>query len=128
MKMGLLTVGLLTMLVLFITGCATGSNVEDTSTPLPRGEVKTFTIEAKNWEFTPHTITVNKGDRVMLHITSIDVTHGIALPDFGVNERLNPGQMTVIEFVADTTGTFPFFCSVKCGEGHSGMRGQVIVK
>jgi cytochrome c oxidase subunit 2 len=91
-------------------------------------EVKTFDITAKQWQFVPDTITVNKGDRVVLSIRSVDVTHGISIPDFGVNERLEPGKVTEVEFVADKTGTFSFVCSVFCGAGHSNMRGTLIVE
>ena len=62
-----------------------------------------------------------------LNIKSIDVTHGFSLPDFSINSRLNPGQTTTVEFTADKTGTFTFFCSVQCGEGHSNMKGTLIV-
>lgn len=94
----------------------------------PPGEVKEFTMTAKQWEFEPSTITVNKGDTVKLHITSVDVTHGFGLPEFGVNENLEPGKAVDVDFVADKTGTFTFFCSVYCGGGHSHMKGQLIVK
>jgi cytochrome c oxidase subunit II len=91
-------------------------------------EVKEFTMIAKQWEFDPGVIRVNKGDTVRLFVKSIDVAHGFALPDFGVNERLNPEQTVEVEFVADKTGTFTFFCSVQCGSGHSHMNGQLIVE
>ena len=92
------------------------------------GEVKEFTMTAKQWEFVPGTITVNEGDTVKLTITSTDVAHGFNLPDFGVNERLDPGKAVNVEFVADKTGTFTFSCSVPCGSGHRGMKGQLVVK
>jgi cytochrome c oxidase subunit 2 len=90
--------------------------------------IKEFTLTAKKWEFEPSVITVNQGDKVKLSITSIDVSHGISLPEFGVNEILSPGQTVVIEFVADRKGSFDFFCSVYCGTGHGSMAGQLIVK
>jgi cytochrome c oxidase subunit II len=94
----------------------------------PPGRIKEFSIIAKQWAFEPSTIRVDKGDMVKLSIQSVDVKHGIALPDFGINSRLDPGLTTLIEFVADKTGTFTFFCSVQCGSGHGAMRGSLIVK
>jgi len=91
------------------------------------GEVKEFEIIARNWEFEPSTIEVNKGDLVELHVMSVEGTHGFALPDFGVSERLIVNRDVHVEFVADKKGTFPFACSVPCGRGHGGMRGQLIV-
>lgn len=92
------------------------------------GEVKEFDVIAKQWDFVPSTITVGKGDTVKLSVKSIDVTHGFALPEFGINERLEPNKEVVVEFVAGKSGTFPFYCSVPCGSGHGGMRGELVVK
>ena len=91
------------------------------------GETKEFSIIAKQWEFQPDTITVNKGDLVKLTIESVDVNHGIKISEFNINERLNPGETVNIEFIADKTGEFSFFCSVPCGSGHGSMKGTLIV-
>ncbi|MBI2546420.1 cupredoxin domain-containing protein [Candidatus Woesearchaeota archaeon] len=109
------------------TGDNTGDNTGNSVT-IP---VKEFEITAKRWEFIPSTIEVNKGDRVRLKVTSIDVTHGMALPDFGVESvRLPPNETQTIEFVADKTGTFNpgMICTVFCGSGHSDMKGSIIVR
>src|SRR3989338_4153066 len=91
------------------------------------GEVKEFVMTAKQWEFIPGTIEVNKGDKVKLKITSADVTHGFSIKEFGINKRIEPGETAEVEFTADKTGTFTFYCSVPCGEGHGQMKGQLIV-
>jgi cytochrome c oxidase subunit 2 len=91
------------------------------------GETKYFAMTAKNWEFEPSTITVNKGDLVKINIKSIDVDHGIRLSEFNVNEKLEPNKEVNIEFIADQTGEFTFSCNVFCGEGHSNMKGTLIV-
>ena len=101
------------------------------TTNFSAGHVREFIMTAKQWEFVPNTIEVNKGDRVRLKITSIDVKHGIAIPDFGIdNVVLNPGKTETVEFTADKTGTFSpgMICTVYCGEGHAGMKGTIIVK
>lgn len=93
--------------------------------------VKEFTITAKNWDFSPSTITVDKGDKVKLTITSIDSGvgsgHGFFLSSFGINERLTKDNTVTVEFVADKVGSFTFFCNIFCGSGHSSMRGTLIV-
>lgn len=93
-----------------------------------QSEVKEFRLTAKQWSFEPATIEVGKGDKVRIIVTSIDVTHGFALPEYDINERLEPNKQVTIEFVADKEGTFTFFCSVFCGSGHSGMKGKLIVR
>ncbi|MCH7902569.1 cupredoxin domain-containing protein, partial [archaeon] len=99
------------------------SSVEQNPEPV----LREITMVARQWAFEPGTITVNQGDEVKLTIESVDVAHGFALPDFGVNEQLIPGQTTNIEFVADKKGSYRFFCNVVCGQGHSSMSGLLIV-
>jgi len=92
------------------------------------GAVKEFKMTAKQFAFEPSTIEVNKGDKVKLIVTSTDVPHGMAIPEYGINERLDPGKPVAIEFTADKQGSFTAFCSVFCGSGHSNMKGKIIVK
>ena len=90
--------------------------------------VKEFKMTAKQFQFDPSTIEVNKGDKVRLIVTSLDVPHGIAIPEYGINQRLEPGKPAIIEFTADKHGPFTAFCSVICGSGHKDMKGKIIVK
>lgn len=93
-----------------------------------KNEVRTIEIVARRWIFEPAEIKVKKGERVKLKITSQDVTHGFSLPEFKISEVLMPGKDINVEFVADKTGRFSFFCSVQCGSGHSNMKGILIVE
>ncbi|HLC73480.1 MAG TPA: cupredoxin domain-containing protein [Candidatus Nanoarchaeia archaeon] len=136
------------VLVLVISGCQQAAKTEDNSningdkqvdTPpvinddsdepvdIPSKEV-TINMKARKWEFEPSTITVKKGDKVKLLITGEDVKHGFKLTDFNINEDIEPGKTTTIEFTADKIGTFSFMCSVFCGSGHSDMEGKLIVE
>ena len=124
---------LLLFSVFLIVGCSEQSNQvqEDIivkETIESSGVVKEFKITARQWEFEPSIIEVNKGDTVKLSVESIDVKHSFSLFQFGVNEILNPGKTVEFEFVADKTGEFSFFCSVPCGKGHGNMNGKLIVK
>jgi cytochrome c oxidase subunit II len=110
------------VLCLSMTACSKhDSDTQDT-------EFREFKIIAKDFAFTPDTITVNQGDNVRIIAQSNDVTHGISIPDYGINKRLDPGNTVVIEFTADKVGTFEFFCSTYCGEGHGNMKGKIIVE
>jgi len=108
----------------FVTSPA-GDAVEDFELT---GETKEITMTAKQWNFVPSTITVNQGDKVILNIKSIDVSHGFAVPQFGIDALLTPGNNVNVEFIANKKGSFPFICSVACGAGHGTMRGKVVVK
>lgn len=73
-------------------------------------------------------ITVRQGDRVVLRLISADVHHGFALPAFGINDGvIRPGDVTVMEFVADKVGSFKFFCTIRCGMVHDGMEAVLTV-
>lgn len=96
--------------------------------PTSEPSIKEFKMTAKKFQFEPSTIEVNKGDRIRLLVTSVDVPHGIAIPEYGINERLDPGKEVTIEFTADKEGTFTAFCSVFCGSGHSNMKGKIVVR
>jgi cytochrome c oxidase subunit 2 len=93
------------------------------------GEKNVYEINmtAKKFEFDPHTIILNKGEKVVLNIVSTDVAHGFSLPAFNINADLPVNETVRVEFTADKAGEFEFKCSVSCGSGHKGMKGKVIV-
>jgi cytochrome c oxidase subunit 2 len=94
----------------------------------PKGALKTFTITATKYKFDPARIEVTAGDTVRLILKSADVTHGFAIREFGVKAKLpKDGTPVTVEFLADQAGTFNFTCSVYCGSGHRGMKGQLVV-
>lgn len=106
-----------------------GSHMMDNDMMIhPTGETKEFNVRSFNWGFNPATIEVTAGDKVVLHVTTDDIDHGLAINEFLVNKRVQPGQTTDIEFMADKRGTFDIYCSVPCGEGHLSMKGKLIVR
>ncbi len=84
------------------------------------GEVREFTVIAQKnrWNWNPETFSVNQGDLVKLTVVNEDdYDHGFALDQFGVSQRL-PARGTIhVEFIANTVGEWPYYCSVACGEG-----------
>ncbi len=110
------------------TEVTTDTVKKPTTKAMVKPETRSFSLTAKKWTFSPNLITVNKGDKVKLSIKSVDVTHGFSLPEFSVSGNLEPNQTINLEFTADKVGSFSFFCSVFCGEGHGGMKGKLIVQ
>ncbi len=90
--------------------------------------VKEFVVTAENWSFNPYLITVNKGDRVILKITSVEGTHSFWVPAKNIREKLNQGRQVVIEFTADARGEFIFKCGIICGTGHNNMNGTIVIQ
>jgi cytochrome c oxidase subunit II len=92
----------------------------------PPGQ-REINVTARRFEFTPKTITVSKGERVRLAVTSEDVDHGFAIKEFGIDMEIKAKQTRIIELTPDKEGRFRFTCSVFCGEGHGDMVGELIV-
>lgn len=90
--------------------------------------IKEFKIEAYRFGFEPAVITVKKDDIVKLDATSRDVPHGVSIKEYDIDERLEKGKTTHIEFVANKKGSFDILCSVYCGSGHGAMRMKLIVQ
>jgi cytochrome c oxidase subunit 2 len=90
-------------------------------------ETKVIKMTAEKYHFTPETINVNVGDKVVLEITATDTEHGFGLSAFNIDQKLPPGKTVTIEFVADKKGEFTFKCTSFCGWGHFGMTGKLIV-
>ena len=90
--------------------------------------VREIEIEARQFAFDPAIIVVKKGERVRLIAKSLDVTHGLGIAAYNINQKLPPGEEKVIEFTAGKSGKFHFHCSVYCGAGHGKMHGTLIVK
>lgn len=87
-----------------------------------------ISLTAQKWSFTPNTITVKKGEKVIIQATSADVPHGLAIPAFQIRERIEPNTTTTIEFIANKAGEFDFFSHIYSGQEYRQMRGKLIVK
>ncbi|MEQ9207587.1 MAG: Sec-dependent nitrous-oxide reductase [Phycisphaerales bacterium] len=94
-------------------------------------EVEIFMTSVRS-HFTPEHVTVKQGDKVTWHITNteraIDATHGFSIPVYNITLSLEPGEYAKFEFVADTAGTFPFYCTEFCSALHLEMMGYLMVE
>jgi len=108
-------------------------------------DIQVIEMSAKKYEFSPSPVRVKRGAKVQLRITALDRTHGFKInlnPDgsdlkgnpglvFSSNEdcfKLEKGIPLVVQFVTRTPGTYSFHCCNRCGLGHGGMKGQLIVE
>jgi cytochrome c oxidase subunit 2 len=132
---------------LFVLGglTVTGGFARLTNISQADQEVQVIEMSAKKYEYTPSPIRAKRGVKVQLRITALDRAHGFKInlsPDgsdkksdagliFSSNDdcfKLEKGIVTVVEFVARTPGTYSFHCCNRCGIGHGGMKGQLIVE
>ncbi|HXV96783.1 MAG TPA: Sec-dependent nitrous-oxide reductase [Anaerolineae bacterium] len=82
--------------------------------------------------YTPEHVEVQQGDHVIWHLTNLerayDATHGFAIPGYNVNLSLEPGEHATIEFDADQSGVFSYYCTEFCSALHLEMTGYFLVK
>jgi len=86
-------------------------------------------ISAGEYRFQPEVIEVSEGERVVLKARVTDGRkHGLAIKEMGVKAALpKTGEAVSIELVAGKPGTYTIACSVYCGNGHSRMKGRLVV-
>jgi nitrous-oxide reductase len=96
------------------------------------GDTVTIYMTAVRSHFNPEHVYVKQGDKVVWRITNIeraiDAVHGFAVPQYNINLSLEPGETAKFEFIADTPGTFPFYCSEFCSALHLEMMGYLMVE
>jgi plastocyanin len=90
--------------------------------------VKTFEITGKNFEFSLKEIRVKKGDKVKIVFNDEQGFHDWVLDEFNARTpQLQSPNTASVEFVADKTGTFEYYCSV--GQHRQmGMKGNLVVE
>jgi cytochrome c oxidase subunit 2 len=109
---------LLAILCLFLT--TWHSHGQDT----PR----TIEVHAKRFSFSPAEITITKGEKVTLILTTEDVAHSLAIPSLHVNKEITKGHPATVEVSSDKAGDFAGKCGRFCGSGHGSMLFMVHVK
>ena len=84
-------------------------------------------IVASKFQFEPATIQVSAGEPVRLVIRSKDGTHGFAIPNLKIDERIpRSGEPVTVEFVAPAVGEYEIACSEFCGSGHGHMKASLV--
>ena len=92
-----------------------------------QGTVKEFTVLGTNYTFNPATITVKKGDTVKITFKDDDGFHDLKIDGYNVaTQRVNTGGESSVQFVADKTGSFEYYCSVD-SHREKGMKGTFVV-
>jgi nitrous-oxide reductase len=106
-------------------------DVKDTAVTRDGNNVLVKMVAVRS-SFEPNKIEVNQGDHVTIYLTNIEQTtdelHGFGLGEYNLNVVVDPGEMKVIDFVADKTGVFPYYCTNFCSALHQEMQGYLLVK
>ncbi|MEX2052299.1 MAG: cupredoxin domain-containing protein [Candidatus Paceibacterota bacterium] len=79
----------------------------------PAPTVKTFTVLANPFSYTPSVLTVKKGDLVRINFKNENGQHDFVIDGLDVRTSIiKTGEEQTIEFTADKPGNFEFYCSV----------------
>ncbi len=107
---------------------STAPKPSTTITKAPPISIKTFTVTGQNYSLSPSEIKVKKGDTVKIVFKNNSGTHDWVIDEFNARtSRIQTGQTAEVEFVADKTGTFEYYCSVG-SHRQQGMVGKLIVE
>ncbi|HEY4499315.1 MAG TPA: cupredoxin domain-containing protein [Candidatus Paceibacterota bacterium] len=92
------------------------------------GEFKEFKVTGSPFKFSVTEMKVKLGDTVRIVFTNEKGVHDWVVDEFNARtKQLQEGQTETIEFVADKTGTFEYYCSVGTHRA-MGMKGNLIVE
>ena len=114
----------------------------------PKARTRHIAINAKKFGYFPSRIVVNKGDKIVLSLSSLDVPHGFSLDGYPIdliarkgiafqkhtNHQHDGEQMSdwrrvaSVKFVTYKTGKFIFRCTQMCGNLHPFMTGELVVR
>ena len=90
----------------------------------PPGDIYMY---GKQWEWYP-ILELEEGEEYQLHVSSLDVTHGLSIQPINLNFMVLPDYDYVIELVPTESGEFNIVCNEYCYVGHHLMVGKLIVK
>jgi plastocyanin len=100
-----------------------------TQTPSITVQSQKFTIEGKEFAFTPSKLTVKKGEAVEITFKNMGkYPHNLTIADLNVKTKtIQPGEEDTITFTPDKTGSFSFMCTVPT-HADKGMTGTLTVE
>ena len=89
---------------------------------------KEFIVTGQNFSFSPAELAVKQGDRVRITFKNAEGFHDLRMDDFNAaTQRIGAGKEEAIEFTADKTGSFEYYCSVG-NHRAMGMKGTLVVE
>jgi cytochrome c oxidase subunit 2 len=78
------------------------------------------------WQWWP-ILELEKGTSYRIHISSLDLMHGLSLQPVNINISVYPGYEHVISLTPTEAGEFGIVCNEFCGIGHHSMTGKIYI-
>ena len=107
----------------FAAQYSTTNDAGETVVAPPPGDAYAY---AQRFSFFP-VLQLEKGEEYRIHISSLDVQHGMSIQPVNLNFQVLPGYDYVLTLTPTEAGEFTIVCNEFCGLGHHGMFGKIIV-
>lgn len=107
---------------------ADGEEIEEKGIPVvhPPAESDIY-LMAQSFMWYP-ILELEKGKTYRLHLSSVDLEHGLSIYPLNMNFMALPGYDYVLTLTPTEAGEYPILCNEFCGIGHHRMVGKLIVK
>jgi cytochrome c oxidase subunit 2 len=90
-------------------------------------EPRVVKLQVKKFEYIPPSITLKKGEPVILELTTLDRLHGFVVQDLQLHADIPPNKTVRIPLTPEAAGTHEIACDIFCGTGHESLRGTIVV-
>lgn len=97
-------------------------------TAAPADQARVVEISARRFQFTPSEVKLKKGEPVVLHLQSEDVTHGFFMKALGIDTIIERGKTTEVPLTPQAAGRYTVICDRFCGSGHGNMKLTLVVE
>jgi cytochrome c oxidase subunit 2 len=96
--------------------------------PATAQTTKEVQMTAKKYEFSPSTVEVQAGTKIIFKITALDREHGFEIENVKDScVKIKKGETATVEYLAEKAGTVEFKCCSFCGFGHGKMKGKIVI-
>jgi cytochrome c oxidase subunit 2 len=92
------------------------------------GGPRVIAMTARRFRYEPSEVILKVGEAVVIEVTSLDLVHGLNIPDLKQRFDLVPGRLTRIPLMPMKAGVIEFVCDNFCGDGHEEMHGRFVVQ
>lgn len=97
------------------------------NTPPTLPTTRDIRITARNYQFSPNEIEVNRGDTLKIELSSADFRYDFSLDGYGLSKTVNGEETINFEIEVTESGVFNFSCKLNC-VGHPEAKGTLTVR
>lgn len=84
-------------------------------------------MKGSQWRWDP-ILKLKAGQKVRVHLSSVDVLHGFSIQPIQMNFMASPGWDYVLTLTPAKAGEYMILCNEFCGADHHAMVGKIIVE